>query len=80
MNIPIIAIDGGASKSLSPCRTSSGIGSNAEVKGTGTVRWRVNDMKNQIHILETEAYHIPPAGMILYSPRSHFQEQDSGNL
>jgi hypothetical protein len=90
MNIPIV-LDSGASKSLSPCKEDfvtftetsisiSGIGSNADVKGTGLVRWKIYDQKNQIHIIETEAFYVPAAGIRLYSPQSHFKEHNSGNV
>ena len=80
MNIPIV-LDSGASKSLSPCKEDfvtftetsisiSGIGSNADVKGTGLVRWKIYDQKNQIHIIETEAFYVPAAGIRLYSPQA----------
>jgi hypothetical protein len=84
-------IDTGASRSLTPFRSDfvkftnqqssiSGIGSDSQVEGFGTVRWKIIDENGTIQSIETEAYYVPTAHIRLYSPQSHFKECNDGSL
>ena len=72
-------IDTGASRSLTPFRSDfvkftnqqssiSGIGSDSQVEGFGTVRWKIIDENGTIQSIETIAYYTPSAHIHLYSP------------
>jgi hypothetical protein len=87
---PII-IDSGASLSISPHRgvfagdieqlnsTIQGISTGTSIEGVGTVSWTFKDVFGTIKIIETHAYHIPDAGVRLFSPKVYFQEQQAGS-
>ena len=89
-DMPIV-IDTGASVSLTPnkndfisfeARESSvhGIGAVSKVQGVGTVRWQIYDLNNHKHTIETRALYMPEAGIRLYSPQTHFQENTDGTM
>jgi hypothetical protein len=88
--IPIV-IDSGASKGLTPVRSDfvqfkeiksklTGIGSQCEIRGIGTVRWKIVDQKGKLATIETEAYYVPGTHIRLYSPQDHFKQHQSGNM
>ena len=88
--LPIV-IDTGASISLTPNRddfvsfeaTESsvhGIGAVSKVLGTGKVRWKIYDMNNKTHVIETRALYMPEATIRLFSPQTHFQEHNNGEM
>ncbi|KAL3911553.1 MAG: hypothetical protein SGARI_001593 [Bacillariaceae sp.] len=92
-DMPIV-IDTGASISITPFksdfieppRTNSkipalkGLAHKTEVAGWGKVSWIIGDMYGVVHRVETYAYYVPEATIRLYSPQSHFQEQNNGSL
>jgi hypothetical protein len=89
-DMPIV-IDSGASRSLTPNRDDfttfrpldskiNGIGAQSKICGVGTVRWRIIDMKDKLHVIETQAYYVPDASIRLYSPQFHFKENMRGRL
>ena len=89
-DMPIV-IDTGASVSLTPNRSDfisfeeressvHGIGAVSKVQGVGTVRWKIYDADNQKHTIETRALYMPAAGIRLYSPQTHFQENTDGTM
>ena len=89
-DMPIV-IDTGASRSLSPNKddfvsytpldsTIKGVGTTSRILGVGKVRWKITDMNNRDHTIETQAYHVPEASIRLYSPQFHFRECMRGEL
>ena len=82
-SLPIV-IDTGASNSVTPNRSDfttfsavsssiSGLNSTAQVRGEGTIRWKIVDENGDVATLETFGYYVPTINIRLYSPQSHFK-------
>lgn len=89
---PLI-IDSGASGCLSPvkddfiawektenCLPITGINSQAQVKGIGTVEWTLQDDNGKPRKLRARALYVPECKVKLLSPQSVFLEKKSGKF
>jgi hypothetical protein len=57
-----------------------GLNHSIQVKGIGTVHWKLKDQLGQIAIIETTAYYIPDVQVCLFSPQLYFIEEQGGEL
>lgn len=88
-DLPLI-FDTGASVSVTPRRSDfisfnsdiagnflRGLSERAEVKGVGTVAWKVRDDQGRVHEIKTRAFWVPKADVRLLSPQVYFRQPEN---